>query len=56
MVVYILVKTDFRHKTNIGVFDTQAKALAAQTAIELANFDSGELCGVNFYIEEHLIR
>lgn len=56
MIVYILVKTDFRHKTNIGVFDTHAKALAIQTAIELESFDSGSLEGISFYVEEFQVR
>jgi hypothetical protein len=52
----MLIKVDFEHRENIGLFDTQAKALAAQTASELESFDSGSLAGVSFYIEEHRVR
>lgn len=56
MQVFVLVKTDFRHKTNIGVFDTHAKALAMQTSLEMELFDSGDLCGIGFYVEEHFVK
>lgn len=56
MTIYILVKTDFRHKTNIGVFDTQEKALSVKTHLELELLDSGDLCGVTFYVEEHQVK
>lgn len=52
MPLYILVKVDFRHRENIGLFDTQAKALALQTSLELELFDSGSLTGISFYVEE----
>lgn len=54
--VFILIKQDFRHKTNIDVFDTQEKAKALQRSLELEAFDSGDLCGVSYYIEEFQIR
>lgn len=56
MPLYMLVKSDFGHKTNIGLFDSQAKALAMQTSLELESFDSGSLAGISFYIEEHQVR
>lgn len=54
--VFILVKVDFGHKTNIDVFDTQEKAKALQTSLELEAFDSGDLCGVSYYIEEFYLK
>lgn len=56
MPLYMLVKVDFGHRENIGLFDTQAKALALQTSLEMELFDSGNLCGVSFYIEEHFVK
>ena len=56
MKAYLLVKVDFGHKTNLGLFDTHAKALAMQTAEELKLFDSGSLAGVSFYVEEMFVR
>lgn len=56
MKVFILVKVDFGHRENIGLFDSQAKALALQTSLELEMFDSGSLAGVSFYIEEHFVK
>lgn len=56
MQVYMLVKTDFGHRENMGLFDSQAKALSLQTSIELELFDSGSLAGVSFYIEEHYLK
>jgi hypothetical protein len=55
MPLYMLVKVDFGHKTNVGLFDTQAKAVALQTSLELELFDSGSLAGISFYIEEHRV-
>lgn len=52
MPLYMLVKVDFGHHENMGLFYSQAKALAAMTAEELKLFDSGSLSGVSFYIEE----
>lgn len=57
MPLYMLVKVEgssitFGHRENMGLFDTQVKALALQTSIELELFDSGSLAGVSFYIEE----
>lgn len=52
MNVFILTKVDFGHRENVGVFDTQEKVKSYQTALELELFDSGNLCGITFYIEE----
>ena len=51
MPLYMLIKVDFGHRQNMGLFDTQAKALAMQTSLELELFDSGSLAGISFYIE-----
>ena len=56
MPLYMLVKSDFGHRQNMGLFDTQAKALALQTSLELGLFDSSSLAGISFYIEEHFVR
>lgn len=56
MPLYMLVKVDFGHRENMGLFDSQAKALALQTSLELELFDSGSLAGISFYIEEHFVR
>lgn len=59
MPLYMLVKVDRfaqGHRENIGLFDSQAKALALQTSLELELFDSGSLAGISFYIEEHQVR
>lgn len=56
MPLYMLVKVDFGHRENIGLFDTQAKALALQTSLELELFDSGSLAGISFYVEEYYIK
>lgn len=60
MPLYMLVKVEghsasFGHRENMGLFDTQAKALALQTSLELELFDSGNLAGISFYIEEHRV-
>jgi hypothetical protein len=52
----MLIKVDNGHKTNIGLFDTQAKALAMQTSLELEQFDNGSLAGISFYIGEFQVR
>lgn len=52
MPLYMLVKVDFGHRENVGLFDSQAKALALQTSLELELFDSGSLAGISFYTEE----
>ncbi len=52
MSVFILVKTDFGHKENVGVFDSVDKARVCQSALEIELFDNGSLAGVSFYIEE----
>lgn len=56
MPLYMLVKVDFGHRQNMGLFDSQAKALALQTSLELELFDSGSLAGISFYIEEHFVK
>ena len=55
MIVYTLIKTDFGNKQNIGTFSTLEKAQAFQAASEIEMFDSGNLCGISFYIEEILV-
>lgn len=56
MLLYMLVKVDFGHRENMGLFDIQAKALALQTALELELFDSGSLARISFYVEEHFVK
>lgn len=56
MPLYMLVKVDFGHRENMGLFDTQVKVLALQTSLELELFDSCNLCGISFYIEEHFVK
>lgn len=56
MPLYMLVKVDFRHRENMGLFDTRDKALALQTSLELELFDSGSLAGISFYTEEHFVK
>lgn len=55
MPLYMLVKVDFGHRENMGLFDSQDKAMALQTSLEMELFDSGSLAGVSFYIEEHRV-
>lgn len=55
----MLVKVDrctHGHHENMGLFDTQVKAMSLQTSLELELFDSGSLAGISFYIEEHQVR
>jgi len=52
MLVFTLIKIDFGHKQNIGIFSTLEKAQAFQAASEVGLFDSRSLVGVNFYIEK----
>lgn len=56
MIVYVLVKVDFGHREVLGVFNSQAKALALQTNLELELFDNSSLEGISFYVEEHHLR
>lgn len=56
MLLYMLVKVDFGHRQNMGLFDSQAKALSLQTSLELELFDSSSLAGISFYIEEHFAK
>lgn len=56
MPLYMLVKVDFGHRENVGLFDTRDKALALQTSLELELFDSGSLAGISFCVEEHYIK
>ncbi len=55
MNVFILTKVDFGHRENVGVFDTQGKAKSYQASLELEAFDSGNLCGISFYVEEKTV-
>lgn len=61
MPLYMLIKVEgssitFGHRENMGLFDSQAKALALQTSLELELFDSGSLAGISFYIEEYFVQ
>ena len=56
MTSYILVKSDYDRKTNVGVFDTQEKAKAYQSSLELELFDNSNLCGIDFEIEEFSVQ
>lgn len=56
MSLYMLVKADFGHRENIGLFDSRTKALATQVSLETELFDSGNLCGISFYIEEWYLK
>lgn len=56
MIVYTLIKVDFLHRENIGTFTTLEKAQAFQAASEVELFDSGNLCGISFYVEEALVQ
>lgn len=56
MPLYMLVKVDFGHRENVGLFDSRTKALATQVSLETELFDSGNLCGISFYVEEHYIK
>lgn len=52
MPLHMLVKVDFGHRENMGLFDTKAKAMALQTSLELELLESSSLVGISFYIEE----
>lgn len=56
MPLYMLVKVDFGHRENVGLFDSRTKALATQVSLETELFDSGSLAGVSFYIEEFQVK
>ena len=56
MTSYILVKSDYGYKTNVGVFDTQEKAKAYQSSLELELFDNSNLCGISFDVEEFSVQ
>lgn len=56
MPLYMLVQITNGHKENIGLFDSHAKAMSAQTSITMKEFDSGNLCGISFKIEEHFVK
>ena len=43
MPLYMLVKVDFGHRQNIGLFDSQAKAEAVKASMEIGQFESGGL-------------
>jgi hypothetical protein len=52
----MLVQITYGHRDNMGLFDSQAKAMALRTSLELELFDSGSLAGISFYIEEHFVK
>lgn len=56
MPLYMLVKSDFGHRENIGLFDSFEKAEAVQASMEVEEFDSGSLAGISFYIEEWFVK
>ena len=56
MPLYMLVKVDFGHRENVGLFDSEKKATTACSALELNAFDSGNLCGITYYIEEWFVQ
>lgn len=56
MPLYMLIKVDFGHRENVGLFDTRDKALSAQTSLEMKQFDSGSLEGISFYVEEWFVK
>lgn len=62
MPLYMLIKVQrpngylLSTRENVGLFDTEAKALALKTSLELELFDSGSLVGVTFEIEEHFVK
>lgn len=56
MKVFILVKVDFGHKEIIDIFDTEDKAKAVQSALEIATFDNCYMVGLSFYIEEKIVK
>lgn len=52
MPLYMLVKVDFGHRENVGLFDSFEKAEVVQASMEVEQFDNGSLAGISFYIEE----
>lgn len=56
MPLYMLIKVDFGHRENVGLFYTRDRALSAQEYLEVDQFDSGSLEGISFHIEEHYVR
>lgn len=56
MKVFILVKVDFGNKEIIDVFDTEEKARAVQSSLEIASFDNCYMVGLSFYIQEHFVK
>lgn len=55
MKVFILVKVDFGHRENIVVCTTEDKALAFKMGYELYALESGNICGITYYIEEKVV-
>lgn len=56
MKVFILVKVDFGNKEIIGVFETEEKAKAVQSSLEIASFDNCYMVGLSFYIQEKFVQ
>jgi hypothetical protein len=56
MPLYMLIKVDFGHRENIGLFDSFEKAEAAQASMEIASFDNCYMVGLSFYIEEWFVK
>lgn len=56
MIVYVLVKTTDGYKDNVSLFDSQVKALSAQTSLQMEQFDNANLVGVSFDIEEWYVK
>jgi hypothetical protein len=56
MSVFTVIKIDFGHKENVGVFSTSEKAQAFISSSVVEMFDSGNLCGISFHIEESLVQ
>jgi len=54
--VFILVKVDFGNKEIIDVFDTEEKARAVQSSLEIASFDNCYMVGLSFYIQEKFVQ
>jgi hypothetical protein len=61
MSVFTVIKVDdfsssFGHRSNVGVFSTSEKAQAFISSSVVEMFDSGNLCGISFYVEENSVE
>jgi len=56
MPLYMLIQISYGQRDNMGLFDSQAKALAYQTSLQLEHFDGSGLCGISFEIEEWYVK